>query len=101
MIKAGQPAIPSPLQPSTQHRISEVLEKALSGKERSTEREEKWWSVTSGEDVNKACSSGRECQEYGLEIPLQTPWSWSSADDTVTINGSAQPFLWDCLRMLP
>lgn len=84
-----------------QSKISEVLEKALSGKERSTEREEKWWPVTPREDVNKACSSGRECQDYGREIPLCTPsLNWSSADDPVTINGIALALL-DCLKMLP
>lgn len=84
-----------------QSRISEVLEKVLSGKERSTEREEKWWPVTPGEDVNKACSSGRQCQDYGGEIPLQTPsLNWSNADGAVTINGIALALL-SCLKMLP
>lgn len=84
-----------------QSRISEVLERVLSGKERSTEREEKWWSVTPGEDVNKACSSGRQCQDYGGEIPLQTPsLNWSNADGAVTINGIALALL-GCLKMLP
>lgn len=40
-IKARHPAISSPLQSSMQHEISEVLEKVLSGKERSTEREKR------------------------------------------------------------
>lgn len=78
-----------------------MLEKVLSGKERSTEREAKWWPVTPREDVIKACSSGRQCQDYGREIPLETPSPiWSNADDTVTINGIALALL-DCLKMLP
>lgn len=90
-----------PLVQSMQSKISEVLEKVLSGKERSTEREEKWWPVTPREDVNKACSSGTVCQDYGLEIPLLTPsLNWSNADDTVTINGIALALL-GCLKMLP
>lgn len=54
-----------PLVQSMQSKISKVLEKVLSGKERSIEREEKWWPVMPREDVNKACSSGRQCQDYG------------------------------------
>lgn len=52
------------------------------------------WPVVPREEVNKSCSSGRPCQDYGLGIPLQTPsLNWSRADDTVTIKGIALALL--------